>query len=173
MFWLIFCYPGHPLARIIRSVIDLTFLVFKLFPCLRHKNLVCTPFFSLNLWFEITTLSWGCRSKALIMQNGKAAVQLDTAFWRVSMHVIVQKAHGSSHLDVCMFLTANLLYGHESWILATVWLVMIHCTGKGHSALSNFILDLQTDEWYRIESPVLWSGTDSSFGRFLLFCTIK
>jgi hypothetical protein len=54
------------------------------------------------------------------MQNGRAAVQLNTAFSRVSKHVIVQKAHGSSHLDVCMFLTENLMYGHESWMLAAV-----------------------------------------------------
>jgi hypothetical protein len=102
------------------SVIDLMFLGFKLFPCLRHKNLVCTPFLSLNLWFEFTSLSWGCRSKAVIMQNGRAAVQLNSAFSRASMHVIVQKTHGSSHLDVCMFVTENLLHGHESWMLAAV-----------------------------------------------------
>jgi hypothetical protein len=70
-------------------VIDLTFLGFKLFPRLGHKSLVCAPFVILNLWFEFTTLSWGCRSEAVIVQNGRAAVQLDTAFSRLSMHVIV------------------------------------------------------------------------------------
>jgi hypothetical protein len=60
---------------------------------------------------EFTTLSWGCRSKAIIMQNGREAVQHATAF--PSMHVIVQKAHGSSHLGICMFLTENVLYSHE------------------------------------------------------------
>jgi len=43
------------------------------------QNLVCTPFLSLNLWFEFTALSWGCRSEAMIMQNGSEAVQHDTA----------------------------------------------------------------------------------------------
>jgi hypothetical protein len=84
------------------------------------QKLVCTPFLSLNLWFEYTSLSWGFRSKAVIMHKGRAAVQLDSAFTGVSMHVIVQKADGSSHLDVCVFLTENLLHGHESWILAAV-----------------------------------------------------
>jgi hypothetical protein len=139
-FSLIFCYPGHPLTRIMHFVIDLTFLGFKLFPCLGHKSLVCAPFVILNLWFEFTTMSWGCRSEAVI-------VQLDTAFSRLSMSVIVWKAHRSSRLDVGMFVTENLLYGRESWMLAAVWLVTIHCTGKGHTTLSYFVLDLLTDEW--------------------------
>jgi hypothetical protein len=66
---------------------------------------ICEPEFVV----EFTTLSWYCRIKAVIMQHGRAAVQLDTAFSRVSMHVIVQTAHDSSHLDTCMFLTGNLL----------------------------------------------------------------
>jgi len=44
------------------------------------QKLFCTPFLSLNLWFEFTTVSWGSRSEAVIMQNGSEAVQPDTAF---------------------------------------------------------------------------------------------